>query len=119
MTWSHRPWTRRSPNALVKNENLFKSFINSELLADSAVAQALEAHSAHEVSGSGRHALVVDFEFDKGRIVLFVFFIALLGLGIGVLVAVLQENWDLGAFIGGSVFAFVAILQGALVSMYT
>ena len=50
---------------------------------------------------------------------LFVFFIALLGLGVGVLVAVLQDDWNVGAFIGGSVFAFVALLQGALVSMYT
>jgi hypothetical protein len=50
---------------------------------------------------------------------LFVFFIALLGLDIGVLVALLQHDWDLGAFIGEPVFAFVAILQGALVSMYT
>jgi hypothetical protein len=62
---------------------------------------------------------VVACEFDKGRMFLFVFFIALLGLDIGVLVALLQHDWDLGAFIGEPVFAFVAILQGALVSMYT
>jgi hypothetical protein len=108
---------KMQPERLVKNENLTKGFVNPNLLVHSAVLQALEAHLALEVSGSGRHALVVAFEFDKGRMVFFMFLIALLGLGVGILVAVLQDNWDLGAFIGGSVFAFVAILQGALVSM--
>jgi hypothetical protein len=104
---------------LVKNESLSKSFNNSESLADSSVLQAMEAHSALEASGSGIQVLVVAFEFDTGRMFLFIFLIALLGLGVGILVAVLQDNWDLGAFISGSVFAFVDILQGALVSMYT
>lgn len=107
------------PKRLVKNESLTEGFVNPESLLNSTVPQALEMHSAHEASGSGRQALVVAYEFDKGRMFLFVFFIALLGLGIGVLVAVLQDDWDVGAFIGGSVFAFVALLQGALVSMYT
>lgn len=110
---------KMQPERLVKNENLSQGFTNPKYLADSAVLRALEAYSVHEVSGSERHALVVAFEFDKGRMFLFVFFIALLGLGVGIVVALLQDNWDLGAFIGGSVFAFVAILQGALVSMYT
>jgi hypothetical protein len=102
---------------LVKNESLSKSFNNSKSLANSAMLQTLEAHSALEASGSERYALVVAFEFDKGRMFLFVFFIALLGLGVGgILVAVLHDNWDLGAFIGGSVFAVVAMLQGAVVA---
>ena len=110
---------KMQPKRLVKNETLSKGFVNPKFLPDSAVLHALEAFSALEASGIGRHALVVAFEFDKGRMFLFVVFIALLGLGIGVLVAVLQDDWDVGAFIGGSMFAFVALLQGALVSMYT
>jgi hypothetical protein len=110
---------KMQPERLVKDETLSKGFANPKSLPDSAVLHALEAYPALEASGSGRYALVVAFEFDKGRIFLFVFFIALLGLGVGVLVAVLQDDWNVGAFIGGSVFAFVALLQGALVSMYT
>lgn len=111
--------TRSKHQHLVKNQSLSNGFINPKCLADSAVVQALEAHSAHETSGSGRHALVVAFELDKARMFLYMFLIALLGLGTGVLVGVLHNNWDLGAFIGGSVFAFVAMLQGAVVSLYT
>jgi len=107
------------PKRLVKDNNLTKGFVNPTSLPDSAVLHALEADSALEALGSGRNALVVAFEFDRGRMFLFMVFFALLGLGIGILVAVLQNNWDLGAFIGGSVFAFVAIVQGALVSLYT
>jgi len=107
------------PKRLVKNEILSKGFINPTSLADSAVLQALEAHSAEEAMGVGGHAVVVAFEFDRARMFLFMFLIALLGLGIGVLVAVLQNDWNVGAFIGGAVFAFVAILQGAVVSLYT
>ena len=126
------------PKPLVRNEILSKGFVDKESLADSAVLQvfslpeakesladsavlqALEAHSGHAVaSGSEKKALVVAFEFDKARLFLFMFLIALLGLGIGVLVAVLQNDWNVGGFIGGSVFAFVAILQGAVVSLYT
>jgi hypothetical protein len=103
---------------LVKNESLSTGFINPKLLPDSAVLEALEAFSAQEASESGRNALVVAFGFDKARMFLFMFLIALLGLGIGVLIAVLQKDWNVGAFIGGSVFAFVAILQGAVVSLY-
>jgi hypothetical protein len=108
------------PKRLVQNEILSKGFVDKESLPDSAVLQALEAHSGHAVaSGSEKKALVVAFEFDKARLFLFMFLIALLGLGIGVLVAVLQNDWNVGGFIGGSVFAFVAILQGAVVSLYT
>jgi hypothetical protein len=108
------------PKRLVKNELLSKGSIDPESVVDSAVFQALEAHSSHEsASGSERHALVVSFEFNKVRMFLFMFLIALLGLGIGVLVAVLQNDWNVGAFISGAVFAFVAILQGAMVSLYT
>lgn len=108
-----------SPTRLVRNETLSEGFVKPNSLADSAVLHALEAHSALGALGSGRNALVVAFEFDRGRMFFFMFLFALLGLGIGILVAVLQNNWDLGAFIGGSVFAFVAIVQGALVSLYT
>jgi hypothetical protein len=107
------------PKRLVKNENLTEGFVNPKSLVDSAVLQALEAHSALEAPGNGRQVLVFAFEFDKARMLFFMFLIALLGLSVGILVAVLQDNWDLGAFIGGSVFAFAAILQGAIVAMYT
>jgi hypothetical protein len=111
---------KTQPKRLVKNEILSKGFAGKESLADSAVLQASQAHLGHDLaSGSERHALVVAFELDKVRMFLFLFLIALLGLGIGVLVAVLQNDWNVGAFIGGSVFAFVAILQGAVVSLYT
>ena len=100
------------PKRLVKNGLLSKGFIDPESVADSAVFQALEAHSSHEsASGSERHALVVSFEFARARMFLFMLLVAVLGLGIGVLVAVLQNDWN--------VFAFVAILQGAVVSLYT
>jgi hypothetical protein len=111
---------KTQPKRMVKNEILSKGFIDPKSLADSAVLQALEAHSGHEVAPeSERYALVVAFEFARARMFLFMFLIALLGLGIGVLVALLQQDWNVGAFIGGAVFAFVAILQGAVVSLYT
>jgi hypothetical protein len=111
---------KTQPKRLVKNEILSKVFIEPESLADSAVLQVLEALSSHEVaSESERYALVVAFEFARARMFLFMFLIALLGLGIGVLVAVLQNDWNVGAFIGGAVLAFIAILQGAMVSLYT
>jgi hypothetical protein len=106
------------PKRLVKNGSLTKDFVSPRSLADSAVLHALEARSALQASGSGRYALVVAFEFDKGRMLLFVFFIALLDLDVGILVAVLQDSWDLGAFIGGSVFAVVAMLKGAVVATW-
>jgi hypothetical protein len=111
---------KTQPKRLVKNEILSKGFIDPESVADSTAFQALKAHTSHELaSGSERHALVVAFEFARARMFLFMFLIALLGLGIGVVVAVLQDDWNVGAFISGAVFAFVAILQGAVVSLYT
>jgi hypothetical protein len=83
---------KMQPERLVKNESLTKDFVSLEPLTYSGVHHALETRSVLEASGSGRHALVVAFEFNKGRMFLFVFFIALLSLGIGVLVALLQHD---------------------------
>lgn len=65
-----------------------------------------------------RYALVVALEVDRHRIALFILLMAFVGLIGGVLVAVLRHDWGLGAGIGGAMFGFVAVLEGALVLMY-
>lgn len=67
---------------------------------------------------SERHALVVGLELDKSRLSVFILVVASLGFVLGCGVAAATNNWELGAGIGGSFFAFVAVLQGTMVLMY-
>ena len=65
-----------------------------------------------------RHALVVGLEVDKSRIAMLILVLAFLGSLTGIVVALVARDPCLGAEIGAAAFAFVAVLQGAMVLMY-
>ena len=65
-----------------------------------------------------RHVLVVGLEVDKRRLALLILILAFLGSLTGIIVALIAQDLCLGAEIGAAIFAFVAVLQGAMVLMY-
>ena len=68
--------------------------------------------------GPRRRAPVAASKTNKPRVASIVLLIAVLGLFVGVLVAMLKHDWNLGAGIGGAVFGFAAVLERVLVLLY-
>lgn len=110
--------------SLVKNETLTRGYERPSSLVDSAdmFTRALPSFQVKLGTGkpasSERHALVVALEFDKSRFSVIILFVAMLGLVMGCGIGAATRDWELGAGIGGSLFAFVAVLQGTMILMY-
>lgn len=62
---------------------------------------------------------MVTLEFDKNKAVYFIFSSAFLGFFASVAVAVGSHDVSRGAGVGGALFAFIALVQGAIVWKYS
>lgn len=109
---------------LVRNEFLTRGYARPQSLVDSAdvFVRALPSFcegSDEEASiPREQHALDVALEIDKGRVSIFMLLMAVLGFAVGTAVSIAKGDLGLGAEIGGAVFGFVAVFQGAMIFMY-
>ena len=107
--------------AIEASDLLTEAFKRPELLAASPklFSEHLTLHSGGTRFRPGSRVLVIALKLDKNSIVCVVLLGAIFSFLASIAAAVGTRDVELGAAVGGAMFAFIALVQGAIVWRYS